>query len=135
LEVLTLVDPASEPGVLAASMLRSGKRLSTGLPTGLDVTGSVDAALALLDRVVPGSEWNIFYNRFISGRTGPLVDARGPYSVHIIVSDRFLYIGQGWTPATCLLDGILQTKQPPESSALPLNESLEAAQFGWSEDR
>jgi hypothetical protein len=116
LEVVTLVDPASEQGILAAAMLRSGERLSAELSTGLDVTGSVDAGLALLDRVVPSSEWSMFYIRFISGYSGPLVDARGPYSVHIIVSRRLLYMGQGWTPATCLLDGILQTQQPPEAA-------------------
>ena len=87
------------------------------------LTSSIDEVLRLLQWLFPNAAWALFYNEFCLGLTGQKIDPDGPYAIQIDTPDA-LYCGSGWTPATCVFDGILRTLQgtddlrprPPEEA-------------------
>jgi len=109
LEILMAAEPSTEVGRLARFYLDSLVPLGENVPRILDITGSLDAAFAFLERHVGDSEWSMMrlknQHGFAAHRR--VIRAEGPYHIQIETSDG-IFLGNGWTKPACVLNRVLR---------------------------
>lgn len=102
IEVVAMVAAGHAAGREAAALMASGA--TDAPPAGMDVTGSLDDALALLRLALPEADWSLFSQRT---RGAPdKVSGQGPFSMQIEIPG-FVFCGDGWTAPACAINALL----------------------------
>jgi hypothetical protein len=109
-EILASAEPGTEVGRLARFYLDSLVPLGENIPRLLDITGSLDAAFAFLERHLDDTEWSMMRLKSRVGRTEheKVLREEGPYHIRVETSDA-LYLGNGLTKPACVVDVVLRT--------------------------
>jgi len=113
LEVLAAAEPTSEQGMAARALLERPHLEDGDVPRELDVTGSMDAAFDFYERVHGLAEWSMFLmqGKYPARKQERKLRAEGPYHIQIELPG-VLCCGDGWTKATCVVNGVLRAMLP-----------------------